>query len=165
MKTLLIMRHAKSDRPPDIPDDFDRPLNKRGKKDVPHMARVLRSGGLIPDQILSSPAQRARQTAEGMAAGMDITAPILFDEGLYMASSQSLTRVVAELPDTSASALVVAHNPGLEEWIESLCGGGLCLPTAGLALIHLDTSRWAELSAERGQLQWFVIPRLIRAIT
>jgi phosphohistidine phosphatase len=164
MKTLLIMRHAKSDYPPHIANDFERPLNKRGNKDVPRMAGVLQGTALIPDQVLSSPARRARQTAEGMAAGMGLAPTILFDERLYLAAPQTLAEVTAELPDGCETALVVAHNPGLEEWILRLCGGQLRLPTAGLVALHLNVPRWARIQAARGQLQWFVIPRLIRAV-
>ena len=165
MKTLLIMRHAKSDYPPHVASDFERPLNKRGTKDVPRLARALGAAALIPDQILSSPARRARQTSEGLAAGLATSEPILFDERLYLADPQTLAAAAAELPDGCTTALVVAHNPGLEEWVQQLCGCNLRLPTAGLVALHLDISRWTEIQAARGQLQWFIIPRLIQAIT
>ena len=161
MKTFLIMRHAKSDYPPHISNDFDRPLNKRGAKDVPRMARVLRASAPVPELILSSPAQRARQTAEGM----ELSGNILFDERLYLAAPATLIDVVAGLPDSGESALIVGHNPGLEEWILQLCGCHLRLPTAGLAALCLDMSRWVEIHSARGQLQWFVNPRLVKSIT
>jgi len=165
MKTLLIMRHAKSDYPPDVADDFDRPLNKRGRKDVPRMARLLRAFGPLPDCILSSPAARARQTAEGMASGLDLSEKsLLFDQRLYLAGSEALIQTIGELPDPGATALVIGHNPGLEQWLGQICGCRARLPTAGLAALRLDIPCWSEIQRVRGQLQWLVIPRLVKAI-
>lgn len=160
MKILLIMRHAKSDYPADVAHDIDRPLNKRGRKDVPRMAAVLHSFAQIPERILSSPAQRARETAEGVAGD----AELLFDERLYMAGPETLAEVVAALPADCDSAMVVAHNPGLEDWIGHLCGARLRLPTAGLAALHLDVPRWDQIHGASAELQWFVTPRLVRAM-
>ena len=165
MKTLLIMRHAKSAYPAQIASDFDRPLNKRGIKDVPRMARALGTTTLIPDRILSSPARRARQTSEGLATGLGTSKAVLFDERLYLATPPNLAAATAELPDGCATALVVAHNPGLEEWVQQLCSCHLYLPTAGLVALHLDISKWDQIQTARGQLQWFIIPRLVKAIT
>ena len=81
MKTLLIMRHAKSDYPPDVRDDFDRPLNERGRKDLPRVAQLLATFGPRPDAILASSALRARQTAEGVVSLLDLPANALqFDD-------------------------------------------------------------------------------------
>ncbi len=121
MKNLLIMRHAKSAYPADVADDFDRPLNKRGRKDVPHMADLLRSFGPTPECILSSPAARARETAEGMVSGLGAAAEtLLFDERLYLADPETLTQVTGELPDSYGTILAIAHNPGLEQWVARL---------------------------------------------
>ena len=164
MKTLLIMRHAKSDYPTQIASDFDRPLNKRGTRDVPRMARALGATTLIPDQILSSPARRTRQTSEGLATGLDTSKAVLFDERLYLATPKNLAAATAELPTGCATALIVGHNSGLEEWVQQLCGCRLHLPTAGLVVLHLDISSWDQIQVARGQLQWFIIPRLVKAI-
>ena len=160
MKALLIMRHAKSDYPADVAHDIDRPLNKRGRKDVPRMAAVLHSSDQVPERILSSPAQRARETAEGMAGG----AELVFDERLYMAGPAALTDVATGLPASVDAALFVGHNPGLEEWIERLCGARVRFPTAGLAALQVDISRWDQIRGASTQLQWFVVPRLVRAM-
>lgn len=166
MKNLLIMRHAKSAYPADVADDFDRPLNKRGSKDVPLMADLLRSFGPTPECILSSPAARARETAEGMISGLGAADEILlFDERLYLADPATLTRATGELPDSYGTLLVIAHNPGLEQWIARLCGCSLRLPTAGLAMLQFGAHPWSALQSVRCQLQWFVLPRLVRAIT
>jgi len=166
MKNLLILRHAKSAYPPDVTDDFDRPLNGRGKKDAPRIARLLCAFGPTPERIVSSPALRARETAEAVVAGLGAAAELLsFDERLYLASTDVLNQVAGELPDALSSVLIVAHNPGMEQWIGRLCGGNVRMPTAGLAAIELPISRWIDVERVRGQLQWLVIPRLIKAIT
>lgn len=84
MKILLIMRHAKSDYPTGIASDFERPLNKRGLKDVPRMAHLVRAFGPVPDVVLSSPAVRAKQTAAAMAADLGPAVEVRFDESLYL---------------------------------------------------------------------------------
>ena len=164
MKNLLIMRHAKSDYPAQVASDFDRPLNKRGTKDVPRMAQALGATTLIPDQVLSSPARRARQTSEGLAAGLGTSRAVLFDERLYLATPRNLAAATAELPAGCPTALIVGHNPGLEEWVQQLCGCHLHLPTAGLVALHLDIASWDQIQMARGQLQWFIIARLVKAI-
>ena len=160
MKTLLIMRHAKSDWST-AGADFDRPLNKRGRQAVPLVARLL--GGLEekPRLILSSPAIRARETAEGLSAALD-SGDLIFDPRLYLASPQTLAAVLGEQDERSDPLLMIGHNPGLEEWL-ALLGGGTChLPTAGVVALTLAAERWSEVRA--GQLQWFFIPRLAEAL-
>lgn len=166
MKTLLIMRHAKSDYPPHVDDDFDRPLNARGFKDLPRVARLLGEFGPRPDLVLASPALRARQTAEGLVAALDLPPDALrFDDALYLASPQTLAQGAAALPDRCQTGLLIAHNPGLEAWIVALSGAQVHLPTAGLAAVELGLSSWAEIDRAPGRLLYFVVPRLIKAIT
>ena len=161
MKTLLVLRHAKSDRS-FVQADFDRPLNQRGRRDVPQLAKLLRPLEERPQLILASSARRARETAEGLAAELAPCALVL-DQRLYLASPQILGTVLGEQDDRYASMLVVAHNPGLEEWLALLCGGSFHLPTAGLAALHLEVERWSQVGRGQGQLHWFFIPRLAEA--
>lgn len=158
MKTLLIMRHAKSDWST-AGADFDRPLNKRGRRDVPLLARLLASLEERPRLILSSPAARARETAEGLSAALNSCA-LAFDPRLYLAPPQTLGAVLGEQDDRCDPLLVIAHNPGLEEWLALLCGAGGHLPTAGLAALQVEAERWSEVRPGQGRLQWFFVPRL-----
>ena len=159
------MRHAKSAYPPSIADDFDRPLNKRGFKDLTYMANLLRALEPAPDLVRSSSAERAKQTAASMAAAVEISARnFCYEDRLYLASPEVLDSAVADLPDLSMSALIVAHNPGLEDWICRLCGADLRLPTAALVALHLDMAHWGQIRKARGKLRWFVIPRLLRSL-
>lgn len=162
MKTLLIMRHAKSDWSAEG-TDFDRPLNKRGRQAVPLVARLLRAVEEKPRLILSSPAARARQTAEGLAAALG-SCDLVFDPRLYLAPPQTLGAVLGGQDDRGDPLLVVGHNPGLEEWL-ALLGGGACrLPTAGVAALEVEAERWTEVRAGGGRLRWFFVPRLGEAL-
>ena len=164
MKTLLIMRHAKSAYPPGISDDFDRPLNKRGRADLPRIAHLLAAYGPRPEFVLASAARRARQTATGLVEALGLPASTLhLDDALYLSSPSTLTQAGASLPDSAQTSLIIAHNPGLEEWIGELTGAHIALPTAGLAAVELGIHAWAEIS--RGRLLYFVVPRLVKAIT
>ena len=164
MKTLLIMRHAKSAYPPEISDDFDRPLNKRGRADLPRIARLLAAYGPRPEVVLASAARRAHQTATGLVESLGLPARVLhLDDALYLSTPSTLTQAAAGLPDSAQTGLIIAHNPGMEEWIRELTGARISLPTAGLAAVELGIHSWAEIS--RGRLLYFVVPRLVKAIT
>ncbi len=164
MKTLLLMRHAKSDWSDSAQSDFDRPLNKRGRSDAPRMAVLLNSAGCLADFVLSSPANRARQTAELVMESGRIDGTLGFDERLYLADSSTLSQVVRSAADSCESGLVIAHNPGMEDWLTDLSGCGLRFPTAAMACVQLDIGRWSDIVDGCGQLQWFVTPRLVKAI-
>jgi len=166
MKTLYCMRHAKSDWSGGG-SDFERPLNKRGLKDVPRMARFLSTWD-APERLLSSPAERARQTASGLAAGLGAAGDegdqsLRFDPRLYGADPQTLADVAAEVEAQVDSLLVVAHNPGMEDWVRALCGARVRFPTAAIACIALPLDTWADLPNTIGQLQWLVTPKILKA--
>lgn len=163
MKTLLIMRHAKSDYPPGISDDFARPLNKRGRADLPRIAHLLAAYGPRPEVVLASAAHRAHQTASGLAESLGLPASVLhLDDALYLASPSTLAQAAAGLPDSAQTGLIIAHNPGLEEWLRQLTGAHIRLPTAGLAAVELGSHSWAAIG--RGRLLYFVVPRLVKAL-
>ena len=166
MRTLFVMRHAKSDWSAPGAADFDRPRKKRGRKAVPRMARLLQAlsptGGSIPG-ILSSPAARARETAEGIAASLDAT--VIHDGQLYGADPATLSDVLAGFDPAMASCLVVAHNPGLEDWISHLCGARVRLATAAVACLHLAIDDWSALRDHCAHLEWLITPKLLKAAT
>lgn len=120
-RTLLILRHAKSDRDGDAIDDFARPLSARGRRDAPRMGRWLRAHGLRPDLVLSSPALRARQTTEAVLEALELPQERLrYDDRLYLAGVDTLLAVITECPARTGMLLLVGHNPGLEELLERL---------------------------------------------
>jgi len=166
MKTLLVMRHAKSDYPAHIDSDFARPLNGRGQSDLPRVASLLSQYGPLPERILSSSALRARQTAEGIAGYIGLAPEQLeLDEALYLAPPDTVLDRIGQLPARAETILLIAHNPGLEELIYLLSGTRSELPTAGIAAIACHAASWSEIQPGRGHLLYFVVPRLIKAIT
>ncbi|MCL4559947.1 MAG: histidine phosphatase family protein [Chloroflexi bacterium] len=145
MKTLLIFRHAKSDwGDPGLPD-ADRPLNKRGKRDAPRMGRLMRSEGLLPDIILVSSAKRARQTVEAAAEAAAYQGEEEIHPEFYMAGPDAYLQAVSDLDDRIRCAMVVGHNPGLEELLAGVTGTGEGLPTAALARVDLPIDHWKDL--------------------
>lgn len=159
MKTLFVLRHAKSSW--DDPDlaDFDRPLNERGNTTAPFMGRLMASNGFAPDLILSSPAVRARETAALAKEAGDIDAEIQYDERIYEASPGTLRQVVADADNKFRSLMIVGHNPGMEGFIKYLTGRLESMPTAALAVIDLDIASWEEIDGERGILRKVFRPK------
>lgn len=153
MKTLLLMRHAKSSwKHPELPD-IDRPLKKRGKKDAQRMAKILKEAELIPQSIYCSPALRARLTAETIINETDYKGEIQYLDPLYMAEPETYLDVLSKLPDTQERVMVIGHNPGLESVLQVISGRLESLPTSAVAYISLHIKNWQEIDEEtRGDL-------------
>jgi phosphohistidine phosphatase len=145
MKTLLLLRHAKSDWSDGSLPDHDRPLNRRGRETAPQMGRLIASLGLTPDRILTSTAVRARDTAELVARSAGYEGEIEHRPDLYHASPHDCLAALGNLPDEIDSAMIVAHNPGLEELVSGLAGNYERYPTAALAQVELDIAAWKDL--------------------
>jgi phosphohistidine phosphatase len=154
MKTLLVLRHAKSSWDDRTLDDHERPLNARGQRDAPRMGEVIREYRLVPDMILSSDALRASQTAQAAAAAAHYAGEILLDRRLYGASPDDIVAVLRTSGETkAATVMIVGHNPGLEELVAHLTRERHDLPTAALAQINLPIDRWRDLKVStRGSL-------------
>ncbi len=147
MKTLLILRHAKSSWAGNTAD-HQRPLNGRGKRDAPRIGRLLREEELLPDLILTSTAARAVATADLVADASGFGGPREELRAFYHAPAETFVARLRSLPEEVESVLVVAHNPGLEELLAELTGEDEILPTAALAQVTLPIRRWAELRAD-----------------
>ena len=153
MKTLLILRHAKSSWGDEELSDHDRPLNKRGKRDAPRMGKLLRDTALAPDLIISSTAKRARKTAAKVAKSCRYEGVIELAGELYLAVPSAYLEVLRNVADHYERVMVVGHNPGLEDLLTLLTGERTPLPTAALAHIAVDIPSWHELSEDsRGNL-------------
>jgi phosphohistidine phosphatase len=151
MKTLLILRHAKSSwKDPDLPDQ-DRPLNKRGKHDAPRMGKLLKDEDLIPDLIISSTAARAKKTAELVAKTCKYKGEeISLNQSLYGAQPSDYLKILEGLSDKHKAVLVVGHSPSVEETVEVLTGSpDVIMPTCALAHISLPIQNWAELNKQK----------------
>lgn len=173
MKTVLLLRHAKSDWSDGSLRDFERPLAKRGRNDAPLMGEVLLQYEAVPDKILSSPAKRAKQTAELVAEACGYKKSIDWHDTFYGASSDDLIIALTRLPNTVERAMLVGHNPTMEETVAALLVGYstecqdefyIKVPTAGLICLDLHILDWATLEPGDAVLRWFVIPRLIKSI-
>ena len=159
MKTLFILRHAKSSWDNRDLSDFERPLNERGLKAAPLMGRVMKEKQFTPDLILSSPATRARQTAELVKEAAGIESDIRFDERIYEASPARLLEVVAEQNESLDSILLVGHNPGFEGLLRALTGEFQPMSTATLAVIDLQITKWSEINSSPGNLRSLIRPK------
>ena len=153
MRTLLLLRHAKSSwKHPEL-SDHDRPLNSRGKRDAPRMATLLAELRLRPELIVSSTAKRARRTAEAVAQRCAHEGLARLDRRLYLADPAAIVDIVREVGGRSPCILLVGHNPGLEALIVRLTGYVEPLPTSGLAHIDLPIRGWRSLRlTTRGRL-------------
>ena len=148
MKTLLLLRHAKSSWKDSDLGDHERPLNKRGKKDAPRMGTLLKDEGLLPDLILSSSAKRCRKTADHVIHTSGYRGETRITGELYEANAAKLRQALAGLDDSVSRVLLIAHNPGMEELLEPLAGAYTPLSTAALAQVELSIDRWGELTSE-----------------
>lgn len=154
MKTLLVLRHAKSSWADQGLSDHERPLNDRGRRDAPRMGRLLRDEGVRPDLVVSSDAVRARRTAEAVSHAAGYEGEIVLDPRLYGASPGEIVGVLRTVePAAARTVMIVGHNPGLEELVAQLTGEPQEFPTAALAQIALPIDEWRELTlSARGGL-------------
>jgi phosphohistidine phosphatase len=159
MKTLLLLRHAKSSWKLADQPDFERPLNGRGEKAAPLMGRHLREQKIEPDLVLCSPARRASQTAALFAEAAGLDCELRYDERIYEASAQQLLEVVAQADEGADVVLLVGHNPGCEELLLLLTGEPRLMPTAALAKITLAAEKWGKVKEQTGHLDWLVRPK------
>lgn len=153
MKTLLLMRHAKSSWEDPGLADHDRPLNLRGLRDAPRIGQMIQQQGLTPDLIVASTAQRAQQTAYLVAEHCGYQAAIGSTGQLYLAAPHDYVAYLRCLDDQYATVLVIGHNPGLEDLLESMTGSYQHMPTAAVAHLRLAIARWQQFSANKDARQ------------
>lgn len=163
MKTILLMRHAKAEAPSDGQRDFDRELASRGRDDAQAMGRALLKIDAVPDAVVSSPAARAKQTAEGAVRGMKGEIEIRWEASLYDASGDAWISVLRSLPAKTERVMIVAHSPGIEEAAALLCdaSGGFDVPTAGVIAFDAGIERWRDLKTGGASLRWFLRPKIV----
>lgn len=161
MKTLIIMRHAKSSWEESDLADIDRPLNKRGKRDAPFMGKMLQLKGVHPGVIFSSPAVRTLSTAQAVAEELGYPIDhIKTDDRLYEASAQQLLTIVQSWTDPVDNVLLIGHNPGLTDIANQLtCAEIENIPTAGIASMDFDIEHWSEVKGMGGTLRYFEYPK------
>jgi phosphohistidine phosphatase len=172
MRRLFLLRHAKSSWQDDGQDDFDRPLNGRGRKAAPVTAAYLHRNGLFPDLILCSTACRARETLALVLPILQGEATILLEDRLYLASAAKLFNRLHEIDDRFRQVMIVGHNPGLQDLALMLTASGADddmtliqskFPTAALAQIDFRTESWPAVMRRSGMLVRFITPRVLAA--
>lgn len=166
MKTLLLLRHAKSSRDNPRLADFDRPLAKRGREAAPEIGQFMHQAKLLPDLVLCSTARRTQETAELALAelGRDVTLQLV--DALYLASPEQILKVIHGVDAKTKTLLVIGHNPGMAQLANHLVAGGdkaaiqhlrEKYPTAALAVFESDADSWTKL--DRAKLAQFVTPK------
>ena len=167
MKRLLLLRHAKSSWDHPGLDDFERPLNDRGRRDAPRVGRYLADHDRRPDHVLCSPARRTDETWRAVSEALGGDVPFEFEPSLYLAPPSTILRLVQSQPIDIETLLVIGHNPGTEEVALRLVGSGSSdalnrmrtkVPTAALIEIEFDVGRWGEVETGQGRLIRFVTP-------
>lgn len=167
MKTLTLLRHAKSGWDDPVARDFDRPLNPKGQRAAALMGRHMKALGLDFDHVVASPAARVVETLEHLGEGYGSDLAPAWDQRIYLASAATLLDVVHDLPAGADQVLLAGHNPGLEELILLLVPGDgplrdeveVKFPTASLAEVRFASDSWGEARAGGAELVRFVRPR------
>ncbi|MGC4128353.1 MAG: histidine phosphatase family protein [Bergeyella sp.] len=157
MKTLILVRHAKSDWTFDVPD-FDRPLNERGHKDAPKMAKFLLEQGIEIDQFVSSPAKRALTTCRYFAEIFG-KPNIKKAEDLYEPHQEDFLSTIFSLDDEFNSVALFSHNPGISEFASSLTSETVEFPTCGIAVFEVDAEGWSLFESAEKRLAHFFVPK------
>lgn len=168
MKTLYLLRHAKAERDAPSGEDFDRPLAERGINDAAELGRILSAANRRPDLILVSTARRTLETAENLTRHWPASPPVQNDKSLYLASAARLLDAVRAVPEPAESAMLVAHNPGIEELAHQLAHGVPSEPlrrmqknfaTCALATFEISVNTWPRVAAELAKLVAFSTPK------
>lgn len=162
-RRLMLMRHAKSSWAEANMDDYDRPLNQRGKVAAPQMGTWIRHNARVPELILASTAARVAETTNLITQAMDYQGEIQWVRDLYLASPSTILQTIGEVDDQIGSVLVVGHNPGLEQLVSAMCGQFRDFPTAALASFQVALPHWKNLIPDAESLVWiaehFITPK------
>jgi phosphohistidine phosphatase len=161
MKTVFLVRHAKSSWKDASLDDIDRPLNKRGIRDAPFMAKLLKGRGVVPDRLFSSTAKRAQTTAEFFADQLEIPkSEIELREEIYEAFPEDLLDFIRTLPDNISTVLIFGHNPAFTTLANQFSQEYIAnIPTCGIVRIESEADRWKQFSKKTGKLTAFYYPK------
>ena len=162
MKQILLVRHAKSSWDNPSLADFDRPLNDRGKKDAPEIAKRLINRKIKIDRFVSSPAKRAMQTCKAFAKEFDFKKKnIILEPKLYEASEENFYEVIENLKNKWDSVVIVSHNPGITSFANSLTEIKIDdMPTCSVFAIKVDTEKWTNFRTSKKTFWFFDYPKI-----
>lgn len=162
MKTIILVRHAKSSWKDPSLADFDRPLNKRGKKNAPFMGEKLKERDILPDLMVSSPAKRARKTAVTIAKKIGYPKKrIVYDDNMYHAGARYMFDLVKNLKKKIDTIMLFGHNPGFNYFADMLLKKNPVynIPTTGIYCIRFDVDSWQEVEIGEGDAVFFDYPK------
>lgn len=162
MKTIILVRHAKSSWKDLSLDDFDRPLNKRGKRNAPFMGKKLKNRQIMPDLILSSPAKRAKMTAITIAKTIGYPKKkIKYIENMYHSSARYLLEMVRNQDDKTETIMLFGHNPDFNDFADMLLKQNPVynIPTTGVYCIRFDVDSWKKVREGKGESVFFDYPK------
>ncbi len=161
MKTLVIIRHSKSDWSDPHITDIERPLNKRGKRDAPFMAKLLKEKNVFPDLILTSPAERALQTVKYFVDVFNYDkSKIVVREEIYTMGSAAIRKLLSQIDDLHNTVFLFGHNPDLTSLANQLMDMFIeNIPTTGIVCIDFDFDTWKEILTSKGKLRFFEYPK------
>jgi phosphohistidine phosphatase len=161
MKTIYLVRHAKSSwKYPNL-DDFERPLNKRGRKNAPFMGKILKKLEVTPNLVISSPANRAAMTARIISSTINYPLEnIVYSEAIYEFSEDALIRVINKIDDNVNSSMIVGHNPAINGLANYIGDQPISnIPTCGICCVDLDISSWSNIGKNCGKIRFFEYPK------
>lgn len=156
MKTLILIRHAKSDWPENI-DDFDRPLTEKGIENAEKMSIFIKNNNILIDKFISSPALRAVSTCEIFSRIFE--KDFVTDKKLYNPLEDNFLSVIFNLEDSTDSVAMFSHNNGISNFANSISDNILMLPTCGVAVFKIDCDKWSLFEAANIKLLHFFKPK------
>lgn len=168
MKHITILRHGQASQDSGF-EDFDRPLTDKGRKHLPRMAAFVARSQVKPDWIVSSPALRAKETAELLAEALQFSRSIVWNERVYLAAAITLLEILRETPDVAEHLVIVGHNPGMSDLAAGLCAGGdfrlnLQMETGAVASLSAQIVHWRQLRWGCAELLAYVAPRSLKGL-
>ncbi len=161
MRSLYLVRHAKSSWDTPGLSDLERPLNKRGKQDAPMMGKLLKNLGEIPDLIITSPAKRANSTAKRIATEIDYNEKvIIINDLLYMADIENFIEVIKDVNEKFKKIMIFSHNYGITDFANYISTSDIeNIPTCGVVKIDFKFDSWNKIKKEKGKLVFFEYPK------
>jgi phosphohistidine phosphatase len=159
MKTLLLLRHAKTNDAAAGEADFVRTLNERGRAEARAVGDFINERALSIDLVLCSSAARAKETAELVMTSAGHAPVVRYEQGMYEASSPQLFDLILNLDDDVDSVLLVGHNPGMEDLLHLLTDRVGQMATCTLAKVEIEATSWSDVAEVSGRLDWIVRPQ------
>ncbi len=161
MKTLIVVRHAKSSWANIGERDFDRSLNERGKTDAPQMAKKLLDTNIKIDAFISSTAKRARKTAKAFIEVYGKTKDeLILEDDLYNAPAETFYKIIATLKDEQQAVVLFAHNPGITDFVNTLCATRIDeMPTCGIFAVQISITEWSDFKDAKKEFLFFKYPK------